>query len=667
MIRRAVAITLVAAAALTAQAVGLAAQEDEELDSPTPPEISLVAQTPWVAPNGDFTMRVRLPESIPDTAQVSVTVFDAVGSRSEFVGQLLGNDFGDDIQEVALPMPFLATRPDGSVDLVVRTATSTTEGRARLPEAGVYPVVVRVLDQDDTETASMVTHLLRLPEEQPPAPLRLAVVAPLHAPLGIQPGGDIRFSDADIQRLAEVGNTLADQPSVPLTMAPTPETVESLASLGTDDGARLVSTLEQAAGGRQLLSGSYVPIDEAAWVAEDIQEDFRAQLAGGESALATLLEARPDRRTWVGAATLTPDAVRVLRESGVDQLVLPEEAMTPLDTDTFPTTLAQPFQVEASDGAPIRTVAVDPGLAGEVGSTGDPVLDAHRVLADLSVVYFDRPGSERGVVLSPPLDAEVPGAFYAALLSALDEPGLVSPVTVDDLFASVPEALDGGEDGDPAVPLVRSLAPGELPDLGNYPSRLTLTNLGVQGFAAMTGTDHPQLPGMRSQLLASGARELNQDGRGEYLQAVNDDVRVVTGGVGAPPRQTVTLTSRDGEIPLRLQNDTGRPVDVLLTFESDKLEFPDGSRLRLTLEEGSTPVNVRVRSRASGAFPLDVTVTSPDGILTLARSRVTVRSTAVSGVGIAIGTAAGLVLLVWWVRHHRALRRQRRLVPAEAG
>ena len=71
-------------------------------------------------------------------------------------------------------------------------------------------------------------------------------------------------------------------------------------------------------------------------------------------------------------------------------------------------------------------------------------------------------------------------------------------------------------------------------------------------------------------------------------------------------------------------------------------------------------------ARASGAFPLRITVTSPDGVLTVGRAQVTVRSTAVSGVGVVLSVGALLVLVVWWARHWRSVRRNRRLVDPEA-
>jgi hypothetical protein len=125
---------------------------------------------------------------------------------------------------------------------------------------------------------------------------------------------------------------------------------------------------------------------------------------------------------------------------------------------------------------------------------------------------------------------------------------------------------------------------------------------------------------------------------------------------------TITLTARDGTIPLTLTNDSGHPVDVRVRWRSNQLEFPAGTELDLTLPPGQTREDIRVRTRTSGAFSLDVVVTSPDGSIVLDESSFTVRSTTVSGVGLLLSGGAGLFLLIWWARHWRSARRARRLV-----
>jgi hypothetical protein len=63
-------------------------------------------------------------------------------------------------------------------------------------------------------------------------------------------------------------------------------------------------------------------------------------------------------------------------------------------------------------------------------------------------------------------------------------------------------------------------------------------------------------------------------------------------------------------------------------------------------------------------FPLEVSVWTPDGSQLIAQSRQTVRSTAVSGVGVVLIVLAIVSLGIWWVRDLRHGRRARQLVPA---
>jgi hypothetical protein len=85
---------------------------------------------------------------------------------------------------------------------------------------------------------------------------------------------------------------------------------------------------------------------------------------------------------------------------------------------------------------------------------------------------------------------------------------------------------------------------------------------------------------------------------------------------------------------------------------------------RLDLTKRNDTERFAVLARTSGAFPLVVTMQSPDGSLIVGHTRLTVRSTAASGVGLLLSAAAGIFLLVWWGRHVLRGRRARQLVPA---
>ena len=63
--------------------------------------------------------------------------------------------------------------------------------------------------------------------------------------------------------------------------------------------------------------------------------------------------------------------------------------------------------------------------------------------------------------------------------------------------------------------------------------------------------------------------------------------------------------------------------------------------------------------KAHPGDPVLVTVSSPDGGLTLQRSRYTIRSSFVSGVGVFLAVGAGLFLAIWWLTHWRRSRKAR--------
>ena len=90
---------------------------------------------------------------------------------------------------------------------------------------------------------------------------------------------------------------------------------------------------------------------------------------------------------------------------------------------------------------------------------------------------------------------------------------------------------------------------------------------------------------------------------------------------------------------------------------------PTSEVCELTVSGQNTTLKVPVEARSSGVFPLDVSLWTPGGGIRLAKEQNTVRSTAVSGVGVILIIVAGLSLAFWWVRDLRHGRRARRLAP----
>ncbi|MDQ3570725.1 MAG: DUF6049 family protein, partial [Actinomycetota bacterium] len=389
------------------------------------------------------------------------------------------------------------------------------------------------------------------------------------------------------------------------------------------------------------------------------ESEAGAQLDRGVEVLSRTLGVRPDPSTWLTGEALDGAAVQRLRQQRFDRLVIPESALEPAD---LPITLAQPFALEARGVRRPLVMAADEGLSADFAEGDDPVLAAHRLLADLAIVYFDRPGRARSVVASAPRSWRPTTAFLDVLLSGLSSSPILTPSTLDTAFGVPPATTPAG------TPLVRRLAPLP-PGTSTAPAAPThAARRRLESFSSMLTADNPLDERLEELLLVSQGADLRPSRRSDYLRGLEARIDGQLDLIDVPRSRSITLTAREGEIPVTILTRTDYPVRLQVQVASDKLEFPAGAVRDLDLTRRNTTERFSVQARASGTFPLRVNLVSPDGTLVLGRSRLTVRSTAASGVGVVLSAGAGAFLLLWWGRHQvkgrRLRRRNRRLVPA---
>jgi hypothetical protein len=259
-------------------------------------------------------------------------------------------------------------------------------------------------------------------------------------------------------------------------------------------------------------------------------------------------------------------------------------------------------------------------------------------------------------VVVTPEEWDPPAALLDAVFAGLRYNPAVTPAALDGYFATVaPEQA-------PAREVINRAAadPGDA-------DTVRALRRSEAAFGGVVESDAPWLGGIDRAILLSRAAVLQAEDRAErrlssaadYLDGAGKLLKDVLSKIRGPKGQRVTLTSRQATIPISLLNATGRPLQVRIRLESDQLRFLDGSERFLTLAPQNTTERFRVESRSTGAFPLSITVTSPDGALKLNDSELTVRSTVVSGVGAVLTAGAGIFLLVWWGNDLRRSRRRR--------
>jgi len=654
---------------------------------PAAATLHLASQTPWVAPGAEWDLRVVARVAHPaDDADLAVTVYRPLPTRSQF-RRTLDDDvrgLGTIARPIVAPLRTLGTDAGGAIDVRLPVTDHPVDNaHLMLTTSGVYPVQVELRGHaTGTRLAVLTTHLVYIAAPAPIASDKLKVVwvvrAHAHPRTGTD-GADV-LEPFERERLGAVADALRAHPEVPVVLDPTPDTLAALARTGEPTDKRTLTGLTTASAAHQVIAGPYVPLTLAAMLAANLDDEVTAELTAGATTLTTLVGSSDltpghlDRQTWIEDGPMDGAALSFLTAHQVNYVVLPDADLTP---NPLPITPAQPFELESvapvttptvanptglgrltrpvTAPSRVRAAVVDPGLSADFAAQPNTALGAHQLLADLAQIYFDRPGQSRGVILMAPLAWRPEPGFLDLWLSGLANSPVVQPATLAEFFATVPMATTGH------APLVRRLSPNESL------IRAMATSFPVEGvraerrriesFATALTPDNPLPTRLLGGLLVTSSNDLaTARGRRAQLDAVDAAINRQLAMIQLPPARAITLTARTGKLPITILSQADYPVRVVLRIESDKLSFPTRPHTagvatqEVLLRKALNTVDFDVKARTAGAFPLRVTLLSPDGNLVLARTSFTVHSTAFSGVGLLLSVGAALFLAAWWAR-----------------
>jgi hypothetical protein len=146
----------------------------------------------------------------------------------------------------------------------------------------------------------------------------------------------------------------------------------------------------------------------------------------------------------------------------------------------------------------------------------------------------------------------------------------------------------------------------------------------------------------------------------QFLDSVQATIRRTYDGVEIS-EGVVTLTSRQGFIPVTLRNNSGVPLRVRVKLIADlSVAFVTGNSRQILLPPAERTLTFAVRAKTTGRFPVRVQVRTPgpDGTAeTITQSEVVVRSTVYNRLALFLTIGAGLFLLAWWGRRFFLRRR----------
>ena len=169
-------------------------------------------------------------------------------------------------------------------------------------------------------------------------------------------------------------------------------------------------------------------------------------------------------------------------------------------------------------------------------------------------------------------------------------------------------------------------------------------------------------------VLAGGTAGLDPGARATLSEIIARRVSAGLQVVEVSNDDPITITSHRATVPLTLRNRSDRPLTVKVDISSTELTIEGTNARLLVLHAGRTvDIEVTVRVARSGDFALHVLVTTPDGALTIAGpTTVTLRSTAISGLGLIISLGALAFLMLWWFSHSRSGRTKAKVMSQNA-
>jgi hypothetical protein len=246
------------------------------------------------------------------------------------------------------------------------------------------------------------------------------------------------------------------------------------------------------------------------------------------------------------------------------------------------------------------------------------------------------------------------------VIDALRTLPLVQTVTLDEMFATISDEQALG------ASVQRRLVPAVAAATPVSPLEYTNTANELSAYSDVVGSKDPVVVNGRAALLTALSTSISAERAHRELAKIDSAVRAFTSGVTADEKR-ITLTSRRADVPLSFENNLkpARDVAIRVHLESPKLAFPKGADQIRTLKPGSNTIRFTVEARASGTFPMTISVTSPNGQLAFgAPVRVSVRSAVFGGWAVGVTIAAVVFLAGWWLNHFRRTRRNRRIASA---
>ena len=613
-------------------------------------DVRLVAQNFNVLAGTQFRFTVGVPDAVirsqleqDPTTTLRITAFAPVTTREQVRSIATGIEPVGQIAVADLKLIQLARTDINNYTAFLSTTARTNS--LRLTKDGVYPIQISFV-RDGQPISKLNTFVNFFNSSIETTRLPIAIASTITTPLALTPNGSIVISDSTRKQLADLAQSL-EGGAAPLSVQVSPEILDGLARSTQPVDLDLLTRLQTAFANHDLLLAPFVPVDPSSAMRTERTNDFLQMRRLGDE----IIDLRNGEKTlspniWFSNVPIDTDGAELLNDVNVHTVVLTPQAAAKIGSlDNY----AKPYRI-SSDVA-LRTT--DPLYATALtGKPNSPVVAAYSLAAELltqrqEVVDSGGVVSSNFVVLTNTNGTPIDAALLAPLAVAIDR----APQLRLRALSSIPRA--NSETTLVKVPRTDGIdvsIAGKAAD--SLADELASTSL-------MLPTDAPQRVAWSTSQLVMLDDRLSSDDFALYFKGFRNQLRLLRASVKVPTSLSFTLGERESDLRLQLRNDAAIDLTVSVEISSAKLQFPDEDRIVTVPANGAVDLVIPVRARASGRFPIEVVLYTPDGLVQAGqRVQLTARVAAIAGLGLVVSGAAALVLRAGWLSHWRTNRRK---------
>jgi hypothetical protein len=638
-------------------APGTAAATPQQSQPAQVPPIEVTRVSSGVAAEGTWSVAFDVAGA-PADATVSYSIGQALsGTEPQIRDALTALRERPRLEKLLLTpksLPLAQTLVEGThYELKIEVRSSrASDDRAFLPTGGIFPVRVVIDSPSAGVLGQSIVLLIHSAASVKPAPISILWQRSAW-PNPYNERGEPTVATRATAALDELIEVAKVAPPMALTVSVDPATLSATDETSDTSSQQRIDALRTTLHDAEVLRPTWVPLRLENWAQNGRPADLQLQLTAALESLTATLKATPTEQVWPLDSTIGPRALARLTKNGTDQFIVDPAMISAKGLPVGETGFSAPLDLNSGSQSG-QVFQVDPLIKDRLATSGNPALISNEVLALAAARAFGNKTQHGTVVVLDESSAHDNAVAFAEALSRLPADAPLELMHLNELFSAVPATRQQSGVRGQALN-VALLAPAASPSVSSVSNALVDARKNLDAFTAMR-PDNAMTNRLSIMLATSQHESLSVSQQLRAITRVDDSVAREFGALTMPSR-SITVTSRETTLFIRIDNTSRATFNARLIMKSPRLTFVNGAERKINVTPGVNKIAVPVRVRGSGEFLLRIALTPPGSDQAIATSGIKIRSTTFSGVGLMLSGSALLFLVIWWTR---TLRRSRK-------